>query len=620
MPKGGKRMLSLELNEKRLEELREETLRLTRKRVDGIEELIPKMTAYEFMVRCNQNNMESYAVNYFGRKYTYKEFIHQIDEKAKAFSELGVKPKDNVAMAMLMTPEAIISFYALNKIGASIHMINATHDKPSVRDELIESRATFLIADDIFYDKDWSSFVEESSIKSVCLVSLLESFPIAYKFDKFRLQIVEALMKIKNKFNKDEKCITWRQLSDIGEKSQAVVNPYYEPNMDSIIASTTGSTGKPKKPVQTNESLNAMPIQIGMTCRDFSMGDRIFATLPTWIYYSLFNSVQHALCLGLEVCMDPLLNAKKIDRSMRIYEFNHWNTIPSYVEEFANNKRLGRVNLKNQKTLVTGGDTRSPKLKKLAESRFREQGVDVEISQGYGSSETGGCFSYTYERGMPDTSVGKPLIGNAFKVVSLETGEILPANETGELYLYSPTIMKEYLDNPEETEKSIVVDENGVRWYKTEDVAHFDEEGNLFIDGRLRRIEITKDSNGNFTKTFPDKTKQVVSLHPSIDSCEVIMVPDPKRATRPVAFIVMKEGETFDSVVQNEISMICADKKVESYAVPTEYIEVDHLPRNSGEKVDIDKLKEIYESRKLEQESLFSKAKKLIMKRSTTQR
>ena len=68
-----------------------------------------------------------------GRKYTYRELIETIDAVANGFSKLGVKENNIVAMGMLTTPEAIINFYALNKLGATVYMINATHEKPAIK-------------------------------------------------------------------------------------------------------------------------------------------------------------------------------------------------------------------------------------------------------------------------------------------------------------------------------------------------------------------------------------------------------------------------------------------------------------------------------------------------------
>ena len=594
------------LTREKLLELKEELLKLND--IKSLEKMLPGKSAYDFLVECSADRLDSYAVNYLGRKYTYRELIEKIDIAAKGFSSMGIKPEDMVAMGMLSTPEAIITFYALNKIGATVYMINATHEKHAIKEELLDSAASVLIINDIFYDKDIKQFADEVGVKHVVTVALDESLPLPFK-DKAKFKFVETIKKIGNACKIDPRCIKWSEFMNISQNLDIYVESYYRINMKAVLASTSGSTGNPKRPVMTNENMNSMPIQMGMTCDAFAPGDSIFTTLPCWILYSLFNSIHEPLCLGVTVDLDPLFSSKKVSDRFKLYKFNHWNTIPSYIEDMLKDKKLHNLTLGHLKTITTGGDFRTPKLKELAEKKLKENGSECEVGQGYGLSELGGSFCYTYENNMPAASVGKPLFGNRFKIVDLETGELCGPNQIGELYLYSPTLMMEYYKNEEATSISIVTDENSVRWYKTEDTAHYDENGCLFLDGRLRRIEISRDANGVPTKVFPDKVKQVVSRHPMVDTCEIIMVPDDKRITRPVAYIVMKTGYELDGIVQMQINQLCVENNIESYTIPTEYIAIDEIPKTPGLKTNLDALKEMYANNNINE---LKKTKSLI--------
>lgn len=567
---------------------------LTLKNFQEIERKLPKMSAYEFLKKCNDDRLDDYALNYLGRKYTFKEFFEKIDIVAKGLVNMKVKPGDIVAMGMLTTPEAIINFYALNKIGATVYMINATHEKPSIRDELKDSKAKILLINDIFYDKDIKQFCDECGIEHVVASALDDSFPIAYYKDRLKFKFVEAIKKIGNACNKDSRCIRWLDFMKQSKDLDIQVVPYYNEKSTAVISSTSGSTGTPKRPEMTNDNMNAMPIQMGMTCDAFAPNDSIFTTLPIWILYSLFNSIHEPLCLGVTVDLDPLFNSKKISDRLKQYRFNHWNTIPSYIQDMLEDKKMKGLALDYIKTITTGGDYRTPKLKQLAEAKLKENGSSCEIGQGYGLSELGGSFCYTYESGCPAESVGKPLCGNRYKIVDLESKELCEVNKTGELFLYSPTLMKGYFNNFEETEEAIVTDENGVRWYRTQDTAHYDDNGCLFLDGRLRRIEISRDANGIPTKVFPDKVKQVVSKHPLIEQCEIVMIPDEKRITRPIAYVVMKDGYELNGNIQLQVRELCINNNIESYTIPTEFISIFEIPKTQSLKTDFNKLKDMY--------------------------
>lgn len=603
------------MNKEDLIKLKEKVLKLSEKEFNLVENDLPKKSAYEFLLECNKERLDCYALNYLGRKYTFKELFEKIDIVSKGLIDMGIKPEDKVAMGMLTTPEAIISFYSLNKIGATVYMVNATHEKSAIKEELRDSDAKVLLINDIFYDNDLKQFCDECGFEHVIASSLDDSFPVVFYSDRFKLKLVEMVKKIGNACDKDLRCIRWNDFLAKSQKLNVNVQSYYRRDLTAVISSTSGSTGFPKRPEMTNDNMNAMPVQMGMTCDAFAQNDSIFTTLPIWILYSLFNSIHEPLCLGVTVDLDPLFNSKKISDRLKQYRFNHWNTIPSYIEDMLKDNKMKNLALNYLKTITTGGDYRTPKLKQMAENLLNDNGSSCEIGQGYGLSELGGCFCYTYENNLPAESVGKPLVGNKFKIINLETGELCGVNEIGELYLYSPTLMKNYFKNVKETNESIVVDKDGIRWYRTQDTAHYDENGCLYLDGRLRRIEISRDSNGVPTKVFPDKVKQVISKHPLVDQCEIVMIPDDKRITIPIAYVVMKNGYDLNENIQLQIKKLCLENSVESYTIPTEIISISEIPRSASLKTDFNKLKEFYMESYDNKKNFSENIKKVLCKK-----
>ena len=93
---------------------------------DGVREHLeyPDYSIYLLLEESAKKREGLTAYNYFGKTATYKEFLEQIDSAASAFLQMGVKPKDIISICMPNTPEALISFYAINKIGAVANMIH----------------------------------------------------------------------------------------------------------------------------------------------------------------------------------------------------------------------------------------------------------------------------------------------------------------------------------------------------------------------------------------------------------------------------------------------------------------------------------------------------------------
>ena len=121
--------------------------------------------------------------------------------------------------------------------------------------------------------------------------------------------------------------------------------------------------------------------------------------------------------LELKCRLNWLFDSKKIAKRIKQYRFNHWNTIPAYVEDMADSKDVLGMNLSHLKSITTGGDFLTSVVKSKADAVIKNGHSDVKVGQGYGASEILGSFGYTYEVGATQGSIGKPLVGNQFKII-----------------------------------------------------------------------------------------------------------------------------------------------------------------------------------------------------------
>ena len=98
-------------------------------------------TIYEYMRDEVGDDLDFYALNYFGKRMTYFDFFDKIDLAARALRSIGVKPKDVVTICMPNTPEAIITFYAINKIGAIADMVHPLSSEVEIKNYLNDSKS-----------------------------------------------------------------------------------------------------------------------------------------------------------------------------------------------------------------------------------------------------------------------------------------------------------------------------------------------------------------------------------------------------------------------------------------------------------------------------------------------
>ena len=572
-----------------------------------IEKILEHKTMYQRVKDTANSKPDSPAILYMGNVITYRQFLTLVDTAAKGFSEIGIKYNDVVAMSMLATPYGIVSMYALDKIGATMHMINCASSVEEIKREIENIPTKYFVANDLFCNDDMLNLLDSLGVSRVVTTSLTDGLPMGFNMDKLKYSFIEKIKAPSKKKYDGNKMINFEQLLSLGRKSNLDLNecPYEDDKLVSI-AYTSGSTGNSKGCMATWKSIDSLVQVMGMTeLGRFESTDVMFSTFPLWIYYSMLNMIHEPLVLGVALGLDPLFKPTDIAKRNEQYKFNHWLTIPPYIKSMV--ESAGKLDCSKWKLIVTGGAALDNDIKIKADEFIRKNGGNAKVEQGYGASECLGSFSYGYTENPTIGSLGTPCFGNVVKVIDVDTKEELGVNEVGVGYLYSPALMSGYYGDQSATEHNLVKDENGVVWYNTEDLIRVNEKGELFLEGRIRRIALTIDSKGNPTKIIPERTKKCISMMPEINNCEVITVPDDKVVNTAVAFVVLNSFEQPTEELRKKIMLFC-QANVPEYMVPSEIIYLDEIPVNSNKKPDLIKLESLYLTGKLD--SLSKKRKK----------
>jgi long-chain acyl-CoA synthetase len=199
--------------------------------------------------------------------------------------------------------------------------------------------------------------------------------------------------------------------------------------------------------------------------------------------------------------------------------------------------------------------------------------MGIYTRQGWGMSETVSMGTNTPVFGIKKiNSIGIPYPDNDVRLVDLENGlEDVPRGEPGEIIIKSPTVMKGYWNNPEETAQQL---KDG--WLYTGDIAIQDEDDFLFIVDRKKDMVIS----GGFN-VYPREVDEVLFQHPKVEFGIAVGVPDDYRGETLKAFIVLKKGQ---SATDKEIIDFCRDR-LAPYKVPKLVEFRDSLPQSSVGKV-----------------------------------
>lgn len=565
------------------------------KKIDAageIDKVLTYKTIYGRFSDIAKEMPDSIAINYFGNKITYKAFLYMIDTAAKGLVELGVKYGDVVTLSALATPYGIASFYAIDKLGAVSHMVNCLTNVDEIKRELSNFNSKFFIGNDVFCSKEMQEVYRSAGVEKIITISLKDCMPKKMNKDRITFIIAEKAKGLPKKVYNNSSLYDFNCLLEIGKNSKKQIEPCeYQEDKMAAVAYTSGSTGKSKACVATWKSIDAMVQVIAMTEDKLEKNDVAFTTFPLWIFYSIINMIHEPVSLGATLALDPLFKPKDLAKRSKMYKFNHWQTIPPYVNEMVRADK--KIDCSKWKRILTGGDAFKDKDKLAADDYVRKNGGIVTVEQGYGATECMGGFSYPYYDDATIGSVGKPCIGNLIKIINQDTGKPCGVNETGVGYFYSPALMKEYYGDEKATKNNLVPDEKGVLWYNTEDLLHINEKGEIFLDGRIRRIVLTLDENGNPTKIIPDKVKKALSNRNDIEKCEIITIPDEERVNVCVAFVVPeKKNYTKDALKSSLIEYGKAN--VPEYMVPRDIVFLDDIPQTSSRKPDLKALEKIY--------------------------
>jgi len=547
---------------------------------EAINSSLPEYTIYEYFYENNKDYSNDIALEYMGNKITYGKMFSHIDNCEKSLTALGIKPGNIVTVALPSIPEALYLVYALNKMGAVANMIHPLAGENEIVHYLNEVNCDVAVLFEGTYNIVKNS-LHATSLKKAVVVSAGDSLPFGIK----------QLYMLKNKLPKlpvDSMLMNWKQFIGLGH--DVTVAPVKKDSSTmAIISHTGGTTGEPKGVMLSDSNINALMWQLNVNFKN-QRQEKNLVVLPPFVNYSLVHSMLLPLTLGLQVTLIPKYEADKFDVYVRKYKPNHISSIPPYLEALLTNETLKKMDLSCIKTIAYGGEAMNLQKEEEVNNLLRACGSNAKISKGLGSTEMVGAATTTREECNTIGNVGIPLARVNCKIVEPETFDEVSYNQIGEICFAGPTLMSGYYSNQEATDSIIKNHPDGIRWMHTGDLGYVNEDGVVFITGRIKKILMTVGKDGNPTKIFPDRIEKVLMEHPAVALCCVIGIPDIERMNYPRAYVILNESYYDAPELTNALIKHCQDKLPE-YMIPEEIVYRNELPRTSRGKVDYRELK-----------------------------
>lgn len=559
---------------------------------EAITASIPELTAYQYMVSQNEDNLSTKAIMYYGKKISYKNYIDMIDETARRLYNLGVTEGEVVTVMSVANPELEVLFYALNKLGAVINLIDVRSDYKQIKKYLMEVKSSEVVVMDNFlpeFDKCMEDEDIDNIVENVITLSPYNSvlFPFNVLAEKKSRKEDSNLYSKIDEIKKKNKYMTWNDLMSV-HKYRYPRYPRYKKNMVAALVHTGGTTGVPKTVKLSNENFNAMAIQYKSLNANYNKGDTFLNGIVPFVAYGIVVTIHMPMCLGMTNIIAPILSPKEFTEFMIKYKPNHTITVPTYVEHFVHDRKADSMNWKCLKNLGIGGDYFPEQSEIYVNEFLKNHGSSSIAEKGYGMTENSSTAGVCLVGVNKINSLGIPLPLNTYGIFERGTDKELKYGEEGEICITGPTEMLGYLDNEEEEGKVIKIHSDGKKWIHSEDVGIIDEDGFLFFKGRYKRLI----PHGGF-KLYPSYIEGVIMKHPDIDNCCVISIPDKVYGASPEAHVVIKKDNVSElKKLKEELIKLCQDK-LPSYSQPEDFIFEEDLPLTSVGKVDYKKVEKM---------------------------
>ena len=526
--------------------------------------------AVEKIAETYPNNI---AFDFMGKSTTYKELIREVERCAKALKTIGVRAGDKVTIAMPNCPQAIYMFYAVNLVGGIANMIHPLSAEKEIEFYLNESESVTAITLDQFYNK-FENIRQNTKVVNIIIASVKDALsrPIRAGY-----MLTEG-RKIK-KIPADAPVIRW---GDFLRLSNACFYNYkVERRGDdpAVILYSGGTTGTTKGIVLTNKNFNALGQQVIAANPMFRPGDRMLAAMPLFHGFGLGVCIHTMLSQGGRCILIPRFTAKSYAKQIVKYRCNFIAGVPTLYEALLRLPSMDGADLSCLKGVFSGGDSLSIELKKKFDKFLYDHHATVQVREGYGTTETVTACCLTPPHMFKEGSIGLPFPDTYIKIVEPGTDRELPYGEEGEILLAGPTVMKEYMNHPEETAQTLRHHADGLTWVYTGDLGTMDDQGFIYFKGRAKRMIISSGYN-----VYPGQIENILDAHEYVQMSCVIGVPDAYKMQKVKAFVKLVPGVAPDEKTKQTLMDYCR-KNIAKYAMPYDIEFREDMPKTLVGKV-----------------------------------
>ena len=490
---------------------------------------------------------------YEDEEWTFAATMAEVDALGHALvHHFGIKKGDRVGIAMRNYPEWIISFAAILSVGAISVSLNAWWTEEELEYAINDAGLSLLIAD-------------SERVERACGPCQRSHVPVL----GVRLDELEPL---------EHGVEHWHDVVQLGNEMPDID---ITPDTDATILYTSGTTGFPKGAVSTHGA-------ICQTIMAFSAGGAIQAArrapgeessdlatcfiliVPLFHVTGCIPVMMTCFTLHLKLVMMYRWEPERALQLIERHRVTNFVGVPTQAWDLLENPNFEKFDTSSLAAIGGGGAPAPPTLVARVEGSFKRGHPNL----GYGMTETNayGPGNYGEDYVSHPLSTGRvPTIVMDVEVRD-EASRVLGRNESGEIWMKSPTLIRGYWEKPSATSETIV---DG--WLRTGDLGRIDEEGFLYIEDRLKDMILRAGEN-----VYCAEVESAIYEHPAVYEAAVIGLPDERLGEEVAAVVMVREGEELDfDELHRHLTPRLANFKIPTRAAFTR----EALPRNAAGKI-----------------------------------
>jgi acyl-CoA synthetase (AMP-forming)/AMP-acid ligase II len=451
-----------------------------------------------------------------GRTLSYAALAEKVGGLATGLAARGIKKGEVVAIYLPNLPEYALVFHGVCTAGAVNTTVNPLYTARELAFQLRDSGARMLVTVPPFLDAAREAAEEVGGIELVVVGEAEGATPLA----------------------------------DLLESRAEAPEVEIDPDRDlAVLPYSSGTTGLPKGVMLSHRNLVANVEQANARIR-IAASDVVIGSLPFFHIFGMTVVMNMGLRNGATIVTMPRFDLERFLELIEAHRATHLFIVPPIALALAKHPAVEGRDLSSLRVVNSGAAPLGSELVRQVSER-----IGAVVMQGYGLTETSPvthCNPIDPNLVKPGT-IGRPLAGTEVRLVDPESGEDVPGDDQGEIWVRGPQVMRGYLNDPEAT--AATIDSEG--WLHTGDVAVVDDDGYFQIVDRLKELIKYKGF-----QVPPAELEALLISHPAVTDAAVIGVPDEEAGELPKAFVVAEENARDDELLEYVAERVAPQKRI----------------------------------------------------------